>query len=567
MKRLILVNSMIICVLVIAAKSVEPLQDKYNNRISSATFVDSGLANNGEIARNQKGDKLHYMYSLGDSTFYAVIKMADESIYYGLVYAHGKAKKVDAYDMYSPFPYKKTVYDAANSMDVLNGLKLIGTLVSKEDTLYNIRIFQTQKERLADIKNIIGQRYRNVHLWDKRLCASEYYDEIYSFYQNNTGQYVLAYDEECDAPQIPAGGRRGGGRGITKVTRLTGGYGFVVKAKLKLNAKWKTKNDTLIISYGQPNISVTAEQILPELYSNDKYDVQYHNLFVKQIKADFPTNVDVQENKKRVRSYVKNRFGNKKDDRYRFLILPGGDLVLFPILSGGCDHSKGQIYRIKKDDQYIKDEYFNLSQYIDDGISKYRVFRNRQVSSNEILYNKFTNKAIQFLDYVCHNPELIDDENKITKWLCVRDTSLDDGLTSLKGITDYSIFDINPNNYSAKIMYIRNENKNSQICGLNIHFDDNGIIIKDDFNTKFVKSGTVIDELIKIIDENNILLTNNKNNKKFSKHFKKYQKEYKKDYPTVEFKTFDELDDVIDDLKDIISLQDYYLSILNGNNM
>ena len=68
------------------SQSIEPLQEKFDNKISPNTYVDPSLVEGDVIVSNSKGDKLMSYALVEKNTYYVAIKLADGTLYYGLVW-------------------------------------------------------------------------------------------------------------------------------------------------------------------------------------------------------------------------------------------------------------------------------------------------------------------------------------------------------------------------------------------------------------------------------------------------------------------------------------------------
>lgn len=517
------------------AQIIEPLQDQFDNKIPESTFIDSSLLGNEVLATNAKGDKLVSSKPLGKSLCYVAIKMHNDKVYYGLVLVLGNKSNT-------------------NNADVLSGLKIKGQFVASDGSCEEV--FMLKEKSISSEARLFQSEQYYGHIYSEDVF------ELYSFLKNGVGKFTCHYNiYDRLAPQKMASSWR---EGYTTHYSYSGGFYFDVEGASTQSTTWRIKGDTIIIKYGKAAITTKATLGNQRLErSNDQWIIDYQRQLINQFKRDLPTNDDVIKTK----NEVKATLGEMKESGEiycRFFHIDGVGLVLFPKTARGCDYSNGFVLKGVKSGSYWRGNSFDAEAIAQQSQKAYAAYRKSVVTSNQKIYNKFISNATKIFNHIKSDPTFvtININTTLNALLKVKDQNLDDGLGSFAGTTEYSIFDVDPNTKKAKMLFVRQNNGKSQLCHTYIHFDENGLLVKDALNAKFIKVSNATYDLKEKIIANHAHLKKNKKDKKLAPVYKKYQAEFKTKVLTTEFTTFDEMDKVVKNLEEIVAFQEAYCKLL-----
>ncbi|MBO7243453.1 MAG: hypothetical protein J6V19_07325 [Alistipes sp.] len=548
------------------SQSIEPLQEKFDNKISPNTYVDPSLMEGDVIVSNSKGDKLMSYALVEKNTYYVAIKLADGTLYYGLVwpkYMTISEKDYNRlYDMYGPYDMKEHIdsyVPQPEEIDILNGLRVDGQVVYPNGEVKSVYLYRTSDERAKDVKLL-----KNKKLVSPSGVAT------YNFANNGTGKLTWNFYDEYMAPQAVASSWREGGR-----TRhgYTGGYYFSVEGTCTQNITWKIKDDKITIKFiseGTPSVKATLEEMKPE--SDDHWEVEYKRQLNAQFRADFSTNEDVKKAKKQMREKLVDT-STLGEVTFHFAIVKGVGLVLFRNDGDGFKYWSGLVLcGINPEEECYRVNVFDYTTIFSKGKKAYENYRMNKVTSHQRIYETFASNARNVFGYMMSDDYATNYFNGCTIYDVMEDSeirydleSIDD-LGALQGMTQYHICNVNPFENIAEMFYIRQKEDRSQICLVNIKFTDDGAIVAESLNEKNVRVSEKAYETKALIEEQDALLMQkqNKKNKAFKTYYAAYTKKFKKVNLDIRFNSFGEMREVDERLSNILNMQNEYLTILKN---
>lgn len=526
-------------------QSIEPLQEKYDNKFPADTYIDTSLIEGDVIVSNSKGDKLMSYKLLANTTYYVAIKLADGNLYYGLVWS----------------PKNSNISD----IDVLNGFKVEGQMVHSDGKVERVQLYRERAEITNDAKRFAGRKF---------TTSSHLNDAVYSLVSNGTGKVTWTMYRGGMAPQAVASSWREGGR-----TRhgYTGGYYFDLEATYSQSITWKVKGDKITIKYGgnvgAPSIKATVDEIPPE--SDDHWEVEGKRLLNAQFRADISTNEDVKKAKNKLREEVKNVL-REGEYTYRFAYIDGVGMVLFPQSGDSFNYGSGLIWKgINPNKENYRYDIFDMDDICAYGNAEYAHYRENQVTTHQQTYAAFAMNIQDVLSYIYDNRGnylvLCDHESSVYdimgEGVVCLDPEFDSRVLELDGITAYSITDVNPYENVADMVFVRARNDMNQVCSTKINFTDDGVVILDSFKKENIK--ILFDSHLTLakIQENHeyLMQKQNKKLKMYKQYYKEYEKRFKSVKLDIRFTTFRKANMVRDDLKSALDLQKEYLTRLENS--
>lgn len=548
------------------SQSIEPLQEKFDNKISPNTYVDPSLMEGDVIVSNSKGDKLMSYALVEKNTYYVAIKLADGTLYYGLVWPKyrtiSKKDYIRLYNMYGPYDMKEHIdsyIPQLEEIDILNGLRVDGQVVYPNGEVESVYLHRTSDERAKEAKLL-----RN-----KKLVSPSGF-ATYNFANNGAGKVTWNFYDEYMAPQTIASSWREGGR-----TRhgYTGGYYFDVEGWCTQNITWIIKGDKITIKYtnkGTPSIKATLHEM--SLESDDHWEVEGKRLLNAQFRADFSTNEDVKKAKKQIREKLV-KTSTIGEVTYHFAVIEGVGLVLFREYEDEFQYWRGLVLSgLNKENECYQGDSFDYTTIFSKGKKAYENYRMNKVTSHQRIYEAFVSNARNVFDYVMSEDYAVmyfsgsDIYDLLSDCEIKSDSKSRDDMNALQGMTQYHICNVNPYENVAEMFYIRQKEDRSQICLVNIKFTDDGAIIAESLNEKNVRVSEKAYETKALIEEQHALLMQkqNKKNKAFKTYYAAYTKKFKKVNLDIRFNSFGEMREVDERLSNILNMQNEYLTILKN---
>ena len=550
------------------AQVIEPLQEKFDNKISFDVYVDPTILAEQPLISNDKGDKLMSCKQIEEDIYYVAIQLANGEMYYGLVWPKyirlSDEERQRLYNKYGPYEVGEQIKahtPKPGLIDVLNGLRVDGQVVYPDGRVEGVYLYRTSDEIANEIK-----------LLKNKKLVSPNETATYTFASNGTGKLTWSLYGEYLAPQAVASSWREGGR-----TRhgYTGGYYFSVEGTCTQNITWKIKDDKITIKFiseGTPSVKATLEEMKPE--SDDYWEVQYKRQLNAQFRADFPTNEDVKKAKKQMREKLVDT-STLGEVTFHFAYVEGVGLVLFRIDDDDEyeDYVLGQFLRgIYPENECYNGNTFEYLNIYRKGKIAYITYRENASTSHQRIYEAFVSNARNVFDYVMSEDYAVmyfsgyDIYDLLSDCEIKSESKSRDDMNALQGMTQYYICNVNPYENVAEMFYIRQKEDRSQICLVNIKFTDDGAIVAESLNEKNVGVSEKAYETKALIEEQDALLMQkqNKKNKAFKTYYAAYTKKFKKVNLDIRFNSFGEMREVDERLSNILNMQNEYLTILKN---
>ena len=519
------------------AQYVEPLSTMFENAINPA------LLEGDVLARNERGEELLSAVQLDKNYYYVAIKLSGDRVYCGVSLVSG---------------------DVPNYQDVLKGLKLIGKIVMPTGEVLETNLYRDSDVVKAEAKAFNGTFYRNVWEWYD-TDVEWMYDKVYTFYPNGTGSITIDYGTYgVVAPQGPTSSTKVGKK---KYHNFSGGFYYDAEGTGTQMFTWNIEGDILTLKVVSSAVSVKASLCQDQrLKGDDEWSREYHRALIDQFKVDFPTNQDVKSQKEKVKSTIES-IQRYEDEICRFFIINDVDIVLLPLskeddgtLSYKSD--KGIILHKIKPDTYIRNECFEMLDYFE--IAKKLQLEHLRDVGYGAHYNRIRSNIIAAFSHMMKVGCVysIGGEKDLSNCFVIYDEQMDDGLAAFRGITDFRVYNVDPIERKAQMLFVRNWQGVAQFCTAQLFFSEDDLLIADALNAKYVRVSNYMSELNDKILTYHAYLKDNRNDSRLKCYYDAYVKEYESMYQEPDFKTLDEFYKLDERLSAVLDMQMRYCAFL-----
>ena len=506
------------------AQYVEPLNTRFED------LVNPMLLNGDVLARNENGEELISAIQLDENYYYVAIRLSGDRAYYGV-------SLVGA--------------DSPDYQDILKGLRLIGEIVMPNGTVFESNLYRDENVVKAETKAFNGTLYRNV--WDWFDTNVEFkYDKIYTFHPNGTGSITIHYGTY--GLVAPQGATSSWQVGHNTYHHLTGGYYYDTEGIGTQMFTWDIKGDILILKVVSSRVSVKASL-------DNEWLAKCSSSLINQFKDDLPKNQDVKAQKKKVKSTIES-IQSYENEIYRFFITNDNDIVLLPLYKNDdgelkYNSGRGVILHKTKPDIYIRNEGFDMFKH-------FEIANNLRLAYLHTHYNQIKSNTLAAFTHMMEE-EYIDSiysKEDLCNWFVIYDEQLNDGLAAFRGITDFSIYNIDPIERKAHMFFVRNWQDVAQFCTVQLFFTEDDLLIADALNAKYVMVSNYMSELNEKILARHAYLKDNKKDPRLACDYKVYIKKFKSMYQEPKFKTLDEFYKLDDILSAVLDMQMEYCARL-----